>query len=125
MARIGGGHHLDYGDLTHGTDDLTVKRGGVFTTEDGQLVFTDGQGNKSWLQASACASANSIVFTTAKLAVGLRYTIKRKDNTLNELKVRSVSGNVEGTATNSIVTQHYSYTFQSDGTNFYIVSKYP
>jgi hypothetical protein len=115
----------DFGDAPHGWDSGSVKRGGVISFEDGQQVFTDGQGNKSWLQASACASANSIVLPGADLGVGLRYTVKRKDTTLNELKVRAISGNVEGTATYAIITQHHSFTFQSDGTNYYIISQYP
>ena len=114
----------DFGDAPHAWDSATVKRGGYFRTEDGQTVFTDGQGNKYWLQASASASANSIVCPSAAASVSYRYTVKRKDSTVNQLKVRALSGNVEGTATFAINTARHAYTFFSDGSNYYIISSY-
>ncbi len=106
------------------TDDLTVTKGGIWDTEDNQTTFTDGQGNKYWLQASASNSANSVIFPSAAASVGFRYTIKRKDTTINELKVRALSGNVENTATFVINTARHAYTFFSDGTNYWIISSY-
>src|SRR5262245_13378050 len=102
------------------TDDMVAKKGGIFTFDDGQPVFTDGAGHKTWF-ATASASAKTITLPSADASVGTRFTVKRQSGAGHNLNITALSGNLDGTATYTIANQYDCFTFQSDGTNYNVV----
>jgi hypothetical protein len=118
-GRFGGARNPSFGP----TDDMVVKKGGIFTFEDGQKVFTDGAGHKTWF-ATASAAAKTITLPSAEASVGTRFTVKRQSGPGLALKVVALSGTLDGTATYTIATQYEAKTFESDGTNYNITWDY-
>jgi phage gp37-like protein len=116
IGRFGGVSNSAYG----ATDDMVAKRGGIFTFEDGQLVFTEGAGHETWF-ATASASVQTVTLPSADASVGTRFTVKRQSGSGHALNVVALSGNLDGTATHTIANQYDCFTFQSDGTNYNIV----
>jgi hypothetical protein len=116
IGRCGGARNPSFGP----TDDMVAKKGGIFTFEDGQNVFTDGAGHKTWF-ATASASARTITLPSADASVGTRFTVKRQSGSGNPLKVDALSGQLDGTTTYTIANQYDCFTFQSDGSNYNLV----
>lgn len=105
------------------TDAPTAKTGGIFDFDGptaAQPVFTDGMGNKYWFIDTTGGNV-TVTLPTPDEAVAKIYTVKRKTGGANTLTVTPVSGNIDNAASHSIVTQYESYSYVSDGDNYWIV----
>lgn len=104
----------------HQTNNYSALRGFIIRAEDGQFVLYDGIGNRTALiDTTAGAVAWSLL--EPKIALGLLQVVKRLTGGANALTVTSPSGNIDGAASHSIPTQYQSFTYISDGTNYWIV----
>lgn len=102
------------------TDAYPSVTGIVPRTESGQLCFYDGAGNKITLIDTTAGNV-SWSLLEPKNATALLQTVKRITGGANTLTVSSVTGNIDGAASKSIPTQYQSFTFISDGTNYWII----
>ena len=102
------------------TDAQTAKTGGIFKFEGTQPTLTDGFGNKYWFIDTTGGNV-SIALPAADEAVSKIYTVKRATGGANTLTVTPVSGTIDGAASHSITVQYESYSYVSDGDNYWIV----
>lgn len=103
----------------HQTENYPSVRGFVVRTESSQFVLYDGFGNKT---AFIDTTSGNIAWTLLepKAALGLMQIVKRMTGGANTLTVTAPTGNIDGAASHSIPTQYQSFTYTSDGTNYWI-----
>lgn len=113
----------DTGNAFRRTDSAPVKTGGIYKVDpdDGQLTFTDGQGNKYWFVDTTSASVTVTLPNAAEVTADTRFIVKRTTAGANSLTVSTGGGNIDGAATKSMASQYDKYTFVSDGTDYWIV----
>jgi hypothetical protein len=113
----------DPGNAFRRTDGAPVKIGGIFKTDpdDGQNTFTDGQGNKYWFVDTTDGNKEVTLPAAAETTADIIYTVKRTTAGVNTLTVKTDGGNIDGAATHSIPTQYASYSYVSDGENYWII----
>ena len=112
---------IDPGTGFRQTDNSPVKRGGTYKDEDGQRTFTDGQGNKYWLIDTTSANVTVTLPEASDVAPDTIFTVKRLTAGANTLTVQGASGNIDGAASHSITAQYASYSYVSDGENYWII----
>ena len=74
------------------------------------------------------ATSGTVVITlpNAATATGKKYTVKKIDTSGNGVNVRSAGGTIDGNAAGTGITGSLpwqGWVFQSDGTNWFIVSR--
>lgn len=113
----------DTGNAFRRTDGAPVKIGGLFKTDtdDGQNTFTDGQGNKYWFADTTSANVTITLPDAADVTPDIIYTVKRISGGVNTLTVQTGGGNIDGAASQTINTQYASYSYVSDGSNWWII----
>jgi hypothetical protein len=113
----------DPGNAFRRTDGAPVKIGGIFKTDtdDGQLTFTDGQGRKYWFADTTSGNVTITLPDAAEVTPDTPFVVKRVSAGANSLTVQTGGGNIDGAATKSMATQYDTFTFVSDGTNYWIV----
>ena len=113
----------DSGNAFRRTDNARVKVGGIYKTDtdDGQLTFTDGQGRKYWFVDTTSGNVTITLPNAADVTPDTPYIVKRTTAGVNTLTVTTGGGNIDGAATKSMPTQYDTFTFVSDGTNYWIV----
>lgn len=112
--------HHDSGNQYRQTDARIAKTGGIFDFEDAQPTLTDGIGNKYWFIDTTAGNV-AVTLPTADEAVSKIYTVKRKTGGANTLTVTPGSGTIDGAASHSIAVQYESYSYFSDGDNYWII----
>ena len=110
----------DAGNSFRQTDAPVAKTGGIFEFEGTQPTLTDGFGNKYWFIDTTGGNV-SVALPAADEAVSKIYTVKRKTGGANTLTVTPVSGTIDGAASHSITAQYESYSYFSDGNNYWII----
>jgi hypothetical protein len=103
------------------TESAPAKQGGLWYTEDSQSTFTDGQGNKYWFIDTSGGNVTVNLPDAGDVTADTIFTVKRKTGGANTLTVQSASGNIDGAATHSIPTQYASYSYVSDGVDYWII----
>lgn len=113
----------DTGNFFRRTDAAPVKIGGIFKTDpdNGQLSFTDGQGNVYWLVDTTSGNVTITFPDATTVTADTIYTVKRTTGGVNTLTVTTGGGTIDGAASHSINTQYASYSYISDGTNYWII----
>lgn len=113
----------DPGNAFRRTDNASAKIGGIYKTDtdDGQNTFTDGQGNKYWFADTTSASVTITLPAATDVTADIIYTVKRISGGANTLTVTTGGGNIDGAASHSIGTQYASYSYISDGSNYWII----
>lgn len=114
----------DSGNAFRRTDGAPVKIGGIFKTDtdDNQITFTDGQGNKYWFADTSGGNVTITLPDATEVTPDTRFIVKRTTAGANSLTVATGGGNIDGAATKSMPTQYDNFTFVSDGTNYWIVA---
>ena len=102
------------------TDAQTAKAGAIFDTEDGQVTLTNGRGDKIWFIDTTGGNV-TVNLPAAADGVSYLYIVKRKTAGANTLTVQAASGNIDNAASHTIGTQYASYTYISDGDNYWII----
>ena len=113
----------DTGNAFRRTDGAPAKIGGIFKTDtdDGQNTFTDGQGGKYWFVDTTADNVTVTLPDATTVTADTIFTVKRTTGGANTLTVTTGGGTIDGAATFSIPTQYASYSFISDGTNYWII----
>lgn len=113
----------DPGNVFRRTDGAPVKVGGLYKTDtdDGQNTFTDGQGGKYWFADTTNGDVTVTLPDATTVTADTVFTVKRISGGANTLTVTTGGGNIDGTASHSIPTQYASYSYVSDGTNYWII----
>ena len=113
----------DPGNAFRRTEGAPVKVGGLYKTDtdDGQITFTDGQGNKYWFADTTSADVTITLPDATKTTADIIYTVKRTTAGANSLTVTTGGGTIDGAATHTIALQYSSYSYVSDGTNYWII----
>lgn len=113
----------DTGNAFRRTDSAPAKIGGIFKTdpENGQTTFTDGQGNVYWIVDTSGGSVTITLPDATTVTPDTIFTIKRTTAGANTLTVNAESGNIDGAASQTINTQYASYSYISDGSNYWII----
>lgn len=113
----------DTGNAFRRTDNAPAKLGGIFKTDtdDGQVTFTDGQGRKYWFVDTTSGSVTVTLPDATTVTPDTPFVVKRTTAGANSLTVSTGGGNIDGAATKSMATQYDTFTFVSDGTNYWIV----
>lgn len=109
------------GEAFRRTDSAPVKAGGIWKDEDGQRTFTDGQGNKIWLIDTTAGNVDVPLPDASSVTPDTVFTVKRTTAGANTLTVSAAVGNIDGSASHSIPTQYASYSYVSDGENYWII----
>lgn len=110
----------DSGNQFRQTDAQDAKIGGIFEFEGIHPTLTDGFGNKYWFIDTTAGNV-TVTLPTADEAVSKIYTVKRKTGGANSLTVAGTTGTIDGAASHSIAIQHESYSYMSDGDNYWII----
>jgi len=66
----------------------------------------------------------TITLPDASTVLGREFSVKRLTAGANTLTVDTVSGDIDGSASLSIVSQYSTVTFKSDGTDYYLMGGY-
>lgn len=111
----------DTGNAFRRTDNAPVKQGGIYKTDDGQSTFTDGQGNKYWFVDTSGGNVTVTLPAATEVTADIIYTVKRTTGGANTLTVTTGGGNIDGAASQTINTQYASYSYVSDGENYWII----
>lgn len=113
----------DTGNAFRRTDGAPVKIGGIYKTDtdNSQLSFTDGQGNVIWFVDTSGGAVTVTLPDATTVAADTKFTVKRTTAGANALTVNTDGGNIDGAATKSMPTQYDTFTFVSDGTNYWII----
>lgn len=113
----------DTGNAFRRTDAAPSKIGGIFKTDtdNGQLSFTDGQGNVIWFADTTSGNVTVTLPDAAETTADTIFTVKRISAGANTLTVNTGGGNIDGAASQTINTQYASYSYVSDGTNWWII----
>lgn len=113
----------DTGNAFRRTDAAPSKIGGIFKTDadSGQLTFTDGQGNTYWFVDTTGGSVTVTLPDATTVTADTIFTVKRTTAGANTLTVTTGGGNIDGAASQTINTQYASYSYVSDGTNYWII----
>lgn len=119
IARVFGAN--DTGNAYRRTDGAPVKIGGLYKTDDSQSTFTDGQGGKYWFADTTSGNVTITLPAASETTADTVFTVKRVSGGANSLTVTTGGGNIDGAATHSIPTQYASYSYVSDGENYWIV----
>ena len=77
------------------------------TASDGDIILVDTSGGNVTIYLDVAADAY--------------ITVKKISSDSNTVTVQGTSGNIDGNANITFTTQYQSYSFASDGTNFFIV----
>lgn len=112
----------DPGNAFRRTDAAPVKIGGLYKTEadSGQNTFTDGQGNKYWFVDTTSGPVTVPLPAASETTPDTVYTVKIVAGG-NTCTVTPDSGNIDGAASYAISTLYASYSFVSDGSNYWII----
>lgn len=108
-----------YGDFQQ-TEAQTSQRTALFETEGDHKTFTDGSGNK-YIFIDTTGGNVTYQLPRAKDTVGRIWSVKRLSGGANTLTVSTDGGNIDGAATHDITIQYESYSYLSDGDNYWIV----
>ncbi len=113
----------DPGNAFRRTDAAPVKTGGLYKTDtdDGQNTFTDGQGSKYGFADTTSGNVTVTLPAADEVTADTVFTVKRISGGSNTLTVTTGGGNIDGAATHSIPTQYASYSYVSDGTDYWII----
>ena len=113
----------DTGNAFRRTDSAPVKIGGIYKTDtdNGQLSFTDGQGNTYWFVDTTAGAVTVTLPNAAEVTADTIFTVKRTTGGGNTLTVNSDGGNIDGAASQTINTQYASYSYVSDGSSWWII----
>lgn len=113
----------DPGNAYRRTDGAPVKVGGLYKTDsdDGQSTFTDGQGSKYWFADTTSGNVTVTLPAASEVTADTIFTVKRISGGSNTLTVTTGGGDIDGAATHSIPTQYASYSYVSDGSNYWII----
>lgn len=111
---------FDSGNQFRQTDAQGAKVGGIFDFDGIHPTLTDGFGNKYWFIDTTAGNVN-VSLPEPDEGVSKIYTVKRKTGGANTLTVTPVSGTIDGAASHSITTQYESYSYVSDGDNYWII----
>ena len=113
----------DPGNAFRRTDGAPVKVGGLYKTDtdDNQNTFTDGQGSKYWFADTTSGNVTITLPAASEVTADTIFTVKRISGGSNTLTVATGGGNIDGAASFSIPTQYASYSFVSDGENYWII----
>lgn len=111
----------DTGNAFRRTDGAPVKIGGIYKTDDGQSTFTDGQGNKYWFVDTTGGNVTITLPDAREVTADTIFTVKRTTAGANTLTVTAGYGNIDGAASQTINTQYASYSYISDGENWWII----
>ena len=109
------------GNAFRSTDAPSAIQGGKYKLDGGQRTFTDGQGNKIWLADTSGGAVTITLPDPTKCAPDRIYTVKRTTGGANALVVQPQSGTIDGASSHSIMVQYLSYSYVSDGANYWIV----
>lgn len=112
----------DPGNAFRRTDGAPVKIGGLYKEEadSGQITFTDGQGNKYWFVDTTPGPVTVPLPSAQDTTPDVIYTVKITAGA-NSCTVTPDSGNIDGAASFAFSTLYASYSFVSDGTNYWII----
>jgi len=113
----------DPGNAFRRTDGAPVKIGGLYKTDtdDAQNTFTDGQGGKYWFADTTSGNVTVTLPDATTVTADTVFTVKRISAGANTLTVTTGGGNIDGSATHLIPTQYASYSYVSDGENYWII----
>lgn len=113
----------DSGNAFRRTDGATAKTGGIFKTDtdDSQNTFTDGQGRKYWFVDTSGGNVTITLPDASDATPDTAFVVKRTTGGVNTLTIATGGGNIDGAATKSMPTQYDTFTFVSDGSNYWIV----
>jgi hypothetical protein len=113
----------DPGNAFRRTDSAPAKIGGLYKTDsdDGQNTFTDGQGGKYWFADTTSGNVTVTLPDATTVTADTVFTVKRISAGANSLTVTTGGGNIDGAASHSIPTQYASYSYVSDGANYWII----
>jgi hypothetical protein len=111
----------DSGQAFRRTDAAPAKIGGIWKDENSQRTFTDGQGNKYWLVDTTGGAVTVNLPDASSVTPDTIFTVKRVTAGANALTVAAAVGNIDGSASHSIPTQYASYSYVSDGENYWII----
>lgn len=95
-----------------------ILRGYEFGDDSGQEFLEDGSGNRVYFVTTSAAAA-TVVLPSAGRVTGVRYEIKRLDAGANQLNIYALSGNIDGSLTQSLATQYDTLIVRSDGRNYW------
>jgi hypothetical protein len=112
----------DPGNAFRKTDAAPVKIGGIYKDDGGQFTFTDGQGNKYWFADTTGGNVTVTLPDATTVTADTIYTVKRTTGGSNTLTVATDGGNIDGVSTHSIPAQYASFSYVSDGTNYFILN---
>jgi len=112
----------DPGNAFRKTDAAPVKIGGIYKDDGGQFTFTDGQGNKYWFADTTGGNVTVTLPDATTVTADTIYTVKRTTGGSNTLTVATDGGNIDGVSTHSIPTQYASFSYISDGTNYFVLN---
>lgn len=87
--------------------------------DDGQYWLADSAGNNICFADTSTGNV-TITLPSADASTGLCYKVKRTTGGVNTLKVTTLSGNIDDTATITIATQYVCLQIVSDGSNWWI-----
>ena len=113
----------DPGNAFRRTDGAPVKVGGLYKTDtdDNQNTFTDGQGSKYWFVDTTSGDVTITLPAADEVTADTIFTVKRTTGGSNTLTVTTGGGTIDGAASHSIPTQYASYSYISDGANYWII----
>jgi len=111
----------DTGNAFRRTDSAPAKIGGIYKEDDSQQTFTDGQGNKYWFVDTTAGNVTITLPDPTTMAADTIFTVKRTTAGANTLTVQAESGTIDGAATHLIPTQYASYSYVSDGAQYWII----
>ncbi len=112
----------DPGNAFRRTDSAPAKLGGIYKTDGTQNTFTDGQGNKFWFADTTSANVSIVLPAATDVAADTIFTVIRTTAGSNTLTITTLGGTIDGASSLSITAQNDSYSFASDGTNYWIVN---
>ena len=103
------------------TDAPTALQGGLWETDNGQLTFTDGQGNKYWFADTTGGNVSIALPAAGDVTPDTIFTVKRTTGGVNTLTITPDSGTIDGAADDTLVTQYSVASYVSDGTNYWTI----
>ena len=112
---------FDPGNAFRRTDAAPVKVGGIYKDDSGQFTFTDGQGNKYWFVDTTAGNVTVTLPDATTMTADTQFIVKRTTGGANTLTVTAESGTIDGAASHAITAQYASYSYVSDGQNYWII----
>ena len=112
---------VDTGLSFRDRDAAPVKRGGIYKTDEGQLTFTDGKGNKFWFVDTSGGDVTITLPKASDAAPDTKFHVKRMTAGADALSVTAEEGDIDGASSHSLPTQYDKACYVSDGENYWIV----